>query len=146
MDQMKTTHEVAEILQVSVRTLARWRTLGKGPRWSSIGGRYRYTIDAIEEYQDLTESVRADNGGTLEAWKHEAQCADKAATRLKQENIRLRAQLDLALKRLERIHKASAADAPIKDFSPPIGYALCDSEPDPADPSMHKVEIALVKP
>jgi len=43
---------------VSVRTLANWRSVGKGPRYVKIGGRVRYRLSDVEAYEKA-RSVRS---------------------------------------------------------------------------------------
>ncbi len=56
MDHLLTEKEVAEWLQVSRRTLIRWRQLGQGPKWIDIsGGRgrkpmIRYRMSDVLEF------------------------------------------------------------------------------------------------
>lgn len=37
--------------QISVRTLANWRYLGTGPKFTRIGGRILYRADALDEWE-----------------------------------------------------------------------------------------------
>ena len=50
MRDLMNTSEAAEFLRVSKRTLALWRSSGKGPKWSKIGRFVRYTRASIEAY------------------------------------------------------------------------------------------------
>lgn len=57
--------DVAEILGISSRTLANWRSLGRGPRFVKVGSNVRYRPNDVREY---TEQHRFQNTG-------EADCA-----------------------------------------------------------------------
>jgi hypothetical protein len=41
---------LAETIDVSVATLARWRVEGKGPRWCKIGGAVRYPREWVAAF------------------------------------------------------------------------------------------------
>jgi predicted DNA-binding transcriptional regulator AlpA len=41
-ESLGTPEQVADYLQVPVKTLARWRSVGDGPRYSKIGKHARY--------------------------------------------------------------------------------------------------------
>lgn len=45
--------EAARYLRCSVRTLARLRAEGTGPRFIRLGGQILYSIDALEEWIDV---------------------------------------------------------------------------------------------
>ena len=46
-----TPTELAEVLKVSTRTLARMRGAGVGPTWTKLGHRtIRYSIESVQEY------------------------------------------------------------------------------------------------
>lgn len=50
---------------ISVRTLANWRCLGIGPRFTKAGGRILYPISAVEEWEkSSTVESTADYGRT----------------------------------------------------------------------------------
>jgi hypothetical protein len=53
--------ELAERLNISPRTLERWRWLGEGPRFLKIGGRVVYRLQDIERYEaeQLRDSTTA---------------------------------------------------------------------------------------
>lgn len=36
---------------ITVRTLANWRSTGNGPRFTKIGGRVLYPVDAVIEWE-----------------------------------------------------------------------------------------------
>ena len=38
--------------RISVRTLANWRSLGNGPRFSRFGGRILYGLESLEEWEE----------------------------------------------------------------------------------------------
>lgn len=44
--------EAAEILRVSPKTLANWRSRGTGPKWRKHGGVVIYTSVEIDRYSD----------------------------------------------------------------------------------------------
>ena len=50
-EPMGTPAEVAGVLRVSVKTLANWRWLGKGPAWTKAGHSVRYEWADVREYQ-----------------------------------------------------------------------------------------------
>ncbi|ATI15727.1 hypothetical protein [Bordetella phage vB_BbrM_PHB04] len=37
--------------RISVRTLANWRYLGTGPKFSRLGGRILYPVEALDEWE-----------------------------------------------------------------------------------------------
>ncbi len=45
-----TTEEAAGVLRVQPRTLAAWRSLGKGPVFHKQGGVVRYRLSEIEDW------------------------------------------------------------------------------------------------
>lgn len=47
---LMTQAEAAEYLDVSVRTLSRWRDAGEGPRYVTVSGRAWYTMPLLEEW------------------------------------------------------------------------------------------------
>ena len=49
-------NELAERLNISARTLERWRWVGEGPRFLKLGGRVVYRLEDIEAYE--AEQVR----------------------------------------------------------------------------------------
>jgi len=50
MSKYLTTHEVAELLRLSKRTLDNWRTQKTGPTWTKAGGRILYDTEDIKEW------------------------------------------------------------------------------------------------
>jgi len=46
-----TPAEVSARFSVSVRTLANWRTLGQGPKFTKMGGKVMYPIDQVEHWE-----------------------------------------------------------------------------------------------
>lgn len=40
---------------VTEKTLANWRSAALGPRYTKIGGRVAYSVEAIEEYEQKRE-------------------------------------------------------------------------------------------
>ena len=51
-----TEHDVADVLGVKPKTLARWRWQGRGPRFRKFGRKVRYAPEDLDEY--LTASRR----------------------------------------------------------------------------------------
>jgi predicted DNA-binding transcriptional regulator AlpA len=45
-----TDREVAMVFQISWATLRRWRTQGKGPRYSRLGRSIRYRVTDVREW------------------------------------------------------------------------------------------------
>ena len=45
-------HEVAEILNMSVATVRRWRLLNQGPRFLKIGASVRYQSEDLSRFLD----------------------------------------------------------------------------------------------
>lgn len=37
--------------QITVRTLANWRSTGNGPKFTKVGGRVLYPMDAVTEWE-----------------------------------------------------------------------------------------------
>lgn len=62
MIKLLTQHDVAFRWSLSARTLERWRWRGLGPAYVKIGGRIRYRIEDIEEYERLQKFCGADCG------------------------------------------------------------------------------------
>jgi excisionase family DNA binding protein len=54
-----TAGEVAEFLQVPVRTLERWRYVGAGPRWVPMGRHVRYRWDDVEAWLEAQAAKTA---------------------------------------------------------------------------------------
>ena len=44
--------ELAARLNISPRTLERWRWTGEGPRFRKVGGRVVYRLEDVEGYED----------------------------------------------------------------------------------------------
>ena len=44
--------ELAARLNISPRTLERWRWTGEGPRFMKVGGRVVYRLEDVERYED----------------------------------------------------------------------------------------------
>lgn len=44
--------ELATRLNISPRTLERWRWTGEGPRFMKVGGRVVYRLEDVEGYED----------------------------------------------------------------------------------------------
>ena len=56
--------EAADILNVKVATLRRWRWAGKGPRFRKIGGAVRYSVEDLKSFIDA--SARSSTSETAE--------------------------------------------------------------------------------
>lgn len=52
MPDLLTSGEVAEMLRVSVSTLARWRSSDQGPPFVQIEGSIRYQREAVQKWID----------------------------------------------------------------------------------------------
>lgn len=37
---------------ITIRTLANWRSTGEGPRYTKIGGRVLYPVDAVKSWEE----------------------------------------------------------------------------------------------
>ncbi|PIY44488.1 MAG: hypothetical protein COZ05_08035 [Armatimonadetes bacterium CG_4_10_14_3_um_filter_59_10] len=46
------SQEAARLLDISYRTLTRWRQRGYGPPWARVGGRVRYTTWEVRAWLD----------------------------------------------------------------------------------------------
>ena len=55
-----TPRELSAELSVSVRTLQRWRTAGKGPAFTTTGGTVRYTKKAVQEWMESRRKLNAE--------------------------------------------------------------------------------------
>ncbi|HJB11209.1 MAG TPA: helix-turn-helix domain-containing protein [Candidatus Brachybacterium merdavium] len=42
-----TAADVADVLSISARTLANWRSLNMGPDYVKVGGRVRYRVSSV---------------------------------------------------------------------------------------------------
>jgi excisionase family DNA binding protein len=50
LPRLYTADEIAERFGVAVSTLAYWRWLGRGPRFTKLGSRVRYAEDDVREW------------------------------------------------------------------------------------------------
>lgn len=58
-DQLLTESEVAEVLNVSLPCLRRWRKLGTGPRFTRLTRLIRYESSAVRQFVErCTEPLR----------------------------------------------------------------------------------------
>ena len=48
-----TQKQLAELLNISERTLERWRWLGQGCRYIKIGGRVVYRVEDVEAFETV---------------------------------------------------------------------------------------------
>lgn len=55
-----TTDEAATYLRFNVRTLANWRSAGKGPAYYTLGGRITYRLDELDEYMGRNRTPAGD--------------------------------------------------------------------------------------
>ena len=53
------TKELAILWNISHMTLAKWRTANKGPEYITVGGRIRYPIKAVKEYEKARAGLKA---------------------------------------------------------------------------------------
>ncbi|PRY00700.1 helix-turn-helix transcriptional regulator [Allonocardiopsis opalescens] len=53
-----TPPEVARHLGIPEKTLAQWRYLGKGPKWSKVGRHVRYRWSDVERWLDSQSGGR----------------------------------------------------------------------------------------
>lgn len=51
MDAHLTERELATRCKLSIRTLQRWRYIGKGPTYLKLGGRVVYRLADVEEWE-----------------------------------------------------------------------------------------------
>ena len=49
-DALLLPHEAAALLRRAPKTLAQWRSLGKGPRWRKLEGRALYAMGDLRAY------------------------------------------------------------------------------------------------
>jgi len=47
LDELMTAADVADVLSISARTLANWRSLNMGPDYVKVGGRVRYRVSSV---------------------------------------------------------------------------------------------------
>lgn len=50
LDELMTAQEVADVLGLSIGTLANWRSLGMGPAYVKLGGRVRYRVSSVNTW------------------------------------------------------------------------------------------------
>jgi hypothetical protein len=48
--RLLTAAQTAERLGVTVRTLANWRSLGRGPRYGVLSTRIRYRVEDVDDF------------------------------------------------------------------------------------------------
>lgn len=58
-DRLWTVSEVAHYLGVSVQTIYGWRTRGEGPVGCRVGGKVRYSRDAVEKWLAGQQDARS---------------------------------------------------------------------------------------
>jgi len=56
-------HEVAEMLDVSVATVRRWRLFKKGPRYLKLGALCKYRIEDVSAWLESRPSGGGNGGG-----------------------------------------------------------------------------------
>lgn len=54
-DPLVVQGQAAELLGVSVATLSRWRSAGKGPKAIKLGGKIRYRMSELRSFVDRSE-------------------------------------------------------------------------------------------
>lgn len=54
-----TTEQLSSEIQMSKRTITKWRSEGKGPKYITIGGRVRYHRDDVNEWLNETRKKAA---------------------------------------------------------------------------------------
>lgn len=52
-----TQSELADRWRISPRSLEKWRTLGRGPAYVKIGGRVRYLLEDVLDYEATQRRV-----------------------------------------------------------------------------------------
>ena len=60
LERLLTTEELAELLQVSIRTIEGWAYRGVGPRVTKIGSNRRYRPADVAAFLDAGRRRRAD--------------------------------------------------------------------------------------
>lgn len=55
LSPLRNEHETAKLLGLSVKTLRRWRWVGKGPRFLKVGAAVRYADQDITAYLDAAQ-------------------------------------------------------------------------------------------
>ncbi|MGO9780044.1 MAG: helix-turn-helix transcriptional regulator [Streptosporangiaceae bacterium] len=59
-DRLATPEQVSEYLQdIPLKTLARWRSIGTGPRFIRVGRHVRYDWDDVRAWKDSQKSATA---------------------------------------------------------------------------------------
>lgn len=64
-----TEFEAAEVLNLSVRTLRRWRFVGRGPQFRKLGASVRYPVADLLEWVNASPAGAGDAGVTTGALK-----------------------------------------------------------------------------
>ena len=64
--ELLTEAEVAELLGVRPKTLARWRWRGEGPRFRKIGRKVRYARSDLEDYVAISARRSTSDPGPAE--------------------------------------------------------------------------------
>ena len=61
--KMISAKELAVRWGISIKTLRKWRSLGKGPRFYKISGHASYKVEDIEEFEESREvkKVQSEN-------------------------------------------------------------------------------------
>lgn len=59
MDQLLTTHDLAEQLRLADETVRYWRHVGVGPRYLKVGRNIRYRTADVEAWLKSREQVKA---------------------------------------------------------------------------------------
>jgi predicted DNA-binding transcriptional regulator AlpA len=65
-ERLLTSNEAAAVFGLRVATLARWRWIGKGPRWIKVGGAVRY--DPAELRRWIAAQTRCSTSDPSREW------------------------------------------------------------------------------
>lgn len=60
-------NEAAHYLNVSTRTLQKWRQIGGGPKFVKMGRLVRYRLSALDEFLALGAQINTSGGGKTDA-------------------------------------------------------------------------------
>ena len=64
--------ELSRRWEISQRTLERWRWMNEGPRFVKIGGRVRYRLTDVEEFEAhrLQETLKREKAASVQEVEH----------------------------------------------------------------------------
>ncbi len=60
-NRLLTPKQAEEYLGIPVKSLANWRSLGKGPAYYKLGGKVRYSENDLEKWQETCRVLTADS-------------------------------------------------------------------------------------